>query len=121
MNVRKPSENDDPVAPTEEDDSPRGPQGAGVFGLLDIPEPVAGADYDLSRSITPDEFRRAASDRFQLLDTTHSGRLTLAQLQAMRPGGHSGSYSGHGGHGGHRHGGGESGGYRSNSGGSIQP
>ena len=62
-----------------------GQEGAGRFSLLNIPEPVAGADTNLDRSVSRDEFRRAAIDRFQLLDANHSGRLTLAQLQALRP------------------------------------
>ena len=82
--------------------------GAGRFGLLNIPEPVAAADADLSRGITLDEFRRAARDRFALLDTDHRGGLTIAQLQAMRPSGGFGRHGGgeqRGGGGGHRHGG----------------
>lgn len=82
--------------------------GAGRFGLLNIPEPVAAADADLSRGITLDEFRRAALDRFALLDTGHRGGLTIAQLQAMRPSSVFGRHGGGerpsgGGH--HRHGG----------------
>jgi len=58
-------------------------QGAARYSLLNIPEPVAAADTDFNRSITPEEFRQAAIARFQLLDSTHQGRLTLAQLEAM--------------------------------------
>jgi EF hand len=57
--------------------------GATEFGLLKIPEPVASADLDFSRDISADEFRRAANERFQLLDTAHTGRLTLTQLDAQ--------------------------------------
>lgn len=60
-------------------------QGAARYGLLNLPEPVAAADSDFNRGVTLDEFRQAAIARFQLLDTTRSGALTLAQLQAMRP------------------------------------
>jgi Ca2+-binding EF-hand superfamily protein len=62
-----------------------GVQGAARYGLLNIPEPVTGADFDLDRSVSLDEFRRAARERFNLLDSNHSGKLTLAQLQGMRP------------------------------------
>jgi Ca2+-binding EF-hand superfamily protein len=62
-----------------------GPEGAGTFSLLNIPEPVAGADRNLDRSISRDEFRQTAVERFQLLDTGRTGRLTLTQLEAMRP------------------------------------
>lgn len=58
-------------------------QGAARYSLLNIPEPVAAADTDFNRSITLEEFRQAAIARFQLLDSTHQGRLTLAQLEAM--------------------------------------
>lgn len=81
----------------------QGPEGAGRFALLNIPEPVTAADSDLSRGITVAEFRTAAFNRFGLLDTGRSGRLTLAQLQAMRPSAPLGGFHRHGG--GHKHGG----------------
>jgi len=62
-----------------------GAEGAGMFSLLNIPEPVAGADRNIDRSISRDEFRQTAVERFQLLDTSRTGRLTLTQLEAMRP------------------------------------
>jgi hypothetical protein len=58
-------------------------QGAARYSLLNIPEPVAAADTDFNRSITLEEFRQAAIARFQLLDSTHGGKLPLAQLEAM--------------------------------------
>ena len=58
-------------------------QGAARYSLLNIPEPVVAADTDFNRAITLDEFRQAALERFALLDTAHTGRLTLAQLEAM--------------------------------------
>lgn len=60
-----------------------GLQGAARYSLLNIPEPVAAADTDFNRAITLDEFRQAAVARFQLLDTTRQGRLSLAQLEAL--------------------------------------
>ena len=57
---------------------------AGRYGLLQIPEPVMAADSNFNRGISPQEFRQAAITRFQLLDASHSGRLTLSQLQATR-------------------------------------
>ena len=65
--------------------APGGLQGAARYGLLNLPEPVAAADANFDRSISLAEFRAAAVERFQLLDATHVGRLSLAQLQAMRP------------------------------------
>jgi Ca2+-binding EF-hand superfamily protein len=62
-----------------------GLQGAARYALLNIPEPVAAADVNLDRSITLGEFRQAAFERFQLLDTSHAGRLGLDQLKALLP------------------------------------
>jgi hypothetical protein len=62
-----------------------GLQGGARYGLLNIPEPVAAADTDFDRGISLAEFRQAALARFALLDSSHSGRLGLAQLQALRP------------------------------------
>ena len=62
-----------------------GPQGAARYALLNMPEPVAAADADLNRSISLAEFKQAALERFQLLDKQHSGRLTLQELEAMKP------------------------------------
>jgi len=92
-------------------DDDHGPAGAGRYSLLNIPEPVAGADTDLSRSVSREEFRQAAIRRFGLLDTQHLGRLTLAQLEGERPAAthersgssQSGSSSGRRGGGRHRH------------------
>ena len=50
-----------------------------------FPEPVAAADTNFDRVVTLEEFKAAAIERFQLLDTRHQGTLTLAQLEAMRP------------------------------------
>ena len=58
-------------------------QGAARYSLLDIPEPVAAADTDFDRGVSLVEFRAAAVARFQLLDSTHQGKLTLSQLEAL--------------------------------------
>jgi len=62
-----------------------GLQGAARYALLNLPEPVAAADADFNRAITLQEFRQAALDRFQLLDKKHEGRLTLQELEALKP------------------------------------
>lgn len=62
-----------------------GLQGAARYALLNLPEPVAAADADLNRAITLQEFRQAAIERFQLLDKKHQGRLTLQDLEALKP------------------------------------
>jgi EF hand len=58
--------------------------GAGRLGLLQIPQPVASADTNFNRGVSPQEFRDAAVKRFQLLDGSHSGKLTLPELQNIR-------------------------------------
>lgn len=60
-------------------------QGAARYALLNMPQPVAAADSDFNRGITVSEFRRAATYRFQLLDTRRAGRLSLAELQGLVP------------------------------------
>lgn len=63
---------------------PHGLQGAARYALLNIPEPVAAADTNFDRGISTAEFRQAAALRFQLLDVSRMGNLTLAQLQVLR-------------------------------------
>ena len=62
-----------------------GLQGAARYGLLNLPEPVSGADADFNRIVTLDEFRRAALYRFQLLDGSRSGTLALESLRMRLP------------------------------------
>jgi Ca2+-binding EF-hand superfamily protein len=62
-----------------------GLQGAARYGLLNIPQPVAGADANFDRGTTLDEFERAAIQRFQLLDSKRTGRLTLPELGMLLP------------------------------------
>ena len=62
-----------------------GLQGAARYGLLNMPQPVAGADADFNRAISLAEFRQAASYRFKLLDSSGQGRLTLPELEARLP------------------------------------
>ena len=60
-------------------------QGAGRFGLLDLPEPVVSADANFNRGVSLAEFRSAAGQRFMALDLDHHGYLTLASLENIRP------------------------------------
>jgi EF hand len=60
-------------------------QGAGRFGLLDLPEPVVSADSNFNRGVSLTEFRQAAAQRFMALDLDHHGYLTLAALEVIRP------------------------------------
>jgi Ca2+-binding EF-hand superfamily protein len=84
------STGDGPIRGQERRDRDRfrmddGPQGAARYALLNMPEPVAAADADLNRAISLAEFRQAALYRFQLLDKKHEGRITLAELESMKP------------------------------------
>ena len=58
-------------------------QGAALFGLLPVPEPVASASEELNGRISRDQWRRAAIRRFQKLLPTGKvaqSTLTLAAL-----------------------------------------
>lgn len=60
-------------------------QGAGRFGLLDLPEPVVSADSNFNRGVSQAEFRQAAAQRFIALDVDHHGYLSLPVLETIRP------------------------------------
>ena len=55
-------------------------EGAAPYSLIDEPQPVMGADADFDQRITLAEFRKAANERFDLLDKKHQGYLTLTDL-----------------------------------------
>jgi hypothetical protein len=60
--------------------------GAARFGLLPIAHPIMDADTDFNRGVSRAEWDAAAGRRFVMLDSTRSGRLTLAELVARRMG-----------------------------------
>lgn len=60
-----------------------GREGAGRYGLLDIPQPVSGADRDVDGKITLDEWRRTLAMRFGMLDVAKAGVLTLETLPPL--------------------------------------
>jgi hypothetical protein len=60
-----------------------GLDGAGRYAFLNIPQPVIAADLDMNRGVSRDEFDRAASQRFALLDRDRDGRLALAELPPL--------------------------------------
>jgi hypothetical protein len=57
-----------------------GVQGAGVYSYLNTPEPVAAADASFDGRITAAEFQAAVDRRFDELDKTGRGYLTLDAL-----------------------------------------
>jgi hypothetical protein len=62
-----------------------GLQGGARYGLLNLPQPVAAADADFNRATTLDEFRLAAAQRFQMLDSKRAGHLVLQELEGLLP------------------------------------
>ena len=74
--------------------------GAARFSYLDLPEPVAAADFNIDRAISPREFVEAARQRFDALDANHDGLLTREELPHLG-GAHGGGWQGKSG-GGHR-------------------
>lgn len=58
----------------------RRPEGAGIYGLLNEPEPVAACDLAFDSKITLQEFLEVNGRRFDALDKGRVGYLTLAAL-----------------------------------------
>lgn len=56
------------------------PQGAGLYALLNEPEPVTAADAQFDSRITLKAFLTAADRRFAALDTKNKGYLALTDL-----------------------------------------
>ncbi|WP_296595566.1 hypothetical protein [Phenylobacterium sp.] len=54
--------------------------GAAPYGLLREPQPVAAAGLSIGGRITPTDFRRRATERFDWLDRDRKGFLELATL-----------------------------------------
>jgi len=82
-----------------------GNMGAARFSYLDLPEPVAAADTDFDRTISPSEYVAAARRRFAALDANQDGALMRDELPHLG-GGHVGRDHGEGdgGHPPHRRG-----------------
>ena len=57
-----------------------GVQGAAVYSMLNTPEPIAAADAQFDGRITREEFAAAIDRRFDLLDKSGRGYLTLDTL-----------------------------------------
>lgn len=66
--------------PQKRKGGPDGVIGAGRYGFLNIPNPVASADDDINRAVSALEFRAAAAERFRDLDPGQTKALTVAQL-----------------------------------------
>lgn len=59
--------------------------GAGLFGLLNEPQPIRVADRDMDFRVTREEWAKAARDRFDRLDTNKDAALTVAELEPRLP------------------------------------
>ena len=57
------------------------------YSLLNIPEPVISADTDFNRGVSVEEFRRAASKRFRLLDLSRYGTADPDRARGRTPSG----------------------------------
>jgi hypothetical protein len=57
-----------------------GKQGAARYSWFDYPEPITVADTNFNRGIDPGEFRKAADDRFELLERNHDGLIQRSEL-----------------------------------------
>lgn len=55
-------------------------QGAAAYSLINEPHPIRGADADFSMNVSKAEWRAAADRRFDVLDQTKLGYLTLETL-----------------------------------------
>ncbi|RUN77964.1 EF-hand domain-containing protein [Sphingomonas sp. TF3] len=73
-------------------------RGAARFGFFAYPEPITAADANLNRGVDITEFRKAAAERFAMLDKKGDGRLTREELPKLSPppgrGGRQGWYGG---------------------------
>lgn len=55
-------------------------QGAAQFGLINEPQPIRAADANFDYRITAEEWTRATSQRFRLLDANKDDKLTPDEL-----------------------------------------
>lgn len=58
-------------------------RGAGLYGVLATPNPVASTDINFNRGISAEEFGRAARERFVLLDANRDGVIRFEELPAL--------------------------------------
>jgi hypothetical protein len=57
-----------------------GLQGAARFGLLNDPQPIRSADFNLDYRVTLAEYERKARETFARLDANHDGVLRVSEL-----------------------------------------
>jgi Ca2+-binding EF-hand superfamily protein len=62
-----------------------GRRDARAVALLNLPQPVASADFNFNRGVSAKEFKQAADQRFALLDANHDGKIETTELATFRP------------------------------------
>jgi Ca2+-binding EF-hand superfamily protein len=92
---------------TPPDSYSAGNMGAARFSYLDLPEPVAAADTNFDRVVSPREYLDAVNLRFDALDADHDGALTREELPHLSRGSSNHGPEGRGGHRPHHRGDGE--------------
>jgi hypothetical protein len=58
--------------------------GGPPIDVRNVPDPVAMADVNLDRRVTPDEFTKAAGRRFTNYDANQDNQLSVAELDGSR-------------------------------------
>ena len=71
---------------TPPDSYDAGNMGAARFSYLDLPEPVAAADANFDRIVSPREYLEAVNVRFDALDANHDGGLTRDEFPRLSRG-----------------------------------
>ena len=79
------------AAPRRQRPDPERPRGAGLYGIINIRQPVKAADQDMNARVSAQEWQKILLSRFALLDKDGLGYLTLDGLpptpwQEMQPG-----------------------------------
>ncbi|WP_199554909.1 EF-hand domain-containing protein [Sandaracinobacteroides hominis] len=61
------------------------PRGAGAYGLIDIPHPIKAADQDMNSRVTPGEYHKVMTSRFEMLDLAAAEKRAKAKKGSALP------------------------------------